>query len=311
VKVACGQIDCVEGDVDTNLAHHLDFIRQAEAEGADLIVFPELSLTGSKIGPDVPDVSLSLESEALEQICEASHRIDIVVGLVERSESNLYNRYNSAFYFSKCRLVHRHRKLFLVNYAVFEEGKHYVPGNNLQAFDCDHGRLCLLVCNDVWHSPTPYIAALDGAEMLIVPTNSARGTLEENLDIAGTWEAMNRAYAAMMGFYYVFVNRVGTRQSVDGAFPYWGGSEILGPDGESIVKAPYDEEALIVGEVDIDRVAAQRFNAPIIRDARLWLIQQEIDRLAVKRSEEVRLPGRRIPLGTDGNEAGDWKSNGD
>jgi predicted amidohydrolase len=301
MKVALGQIDCVGGDVEANLAVHVDYIHQAIDQGADLIVFPELSLTGDKIGPHVPDVSLSLESDAILQICELSNQIDIVVGLIERSDTNLYNRYNSAFYFSQCTLVHRHRKLFLVNYAVFEEAKHFVNGNNLQAFDTHLGRMCIPICNDVWHSPAPYIAALDGAEMLVVTANTARRTLADNLDIVKTWEAMNRAYSAMMGFYYVFVNRVGVRQDVYGKFPYWGGSEILGPDGELIVKAPYDEEALVVGEVDIQSVAAQRYNVPIIRDARLWLIQQEIDRLAAKRSEAVRLPGQQMVLGAAGD----------
>jgi predicted amidohydrolase len=300
MKVALGQIDCVGGDVDANLKKHVEYIREAASQGANLIVFPELSLTGDKIGPNIPDVSLSLESDALLEICELSNQIDIVVGLIERSESNLYNRYNSAFYFSECTLVHRHRKLFLVNYAVFEEAKHFVPGNNLQAFDAGLGRMGMLVCNDVWHAPAPYIAALDGAEMLVVPTNSARGTLADNLDIVTTWESMNRAYSAMMGYYYVFVNRVGVRKDVYGEFPYWGGSEILSPDGELVVKAPYDEEALIMGEVDMEMVAAQRFNAPIIRDARLWIVQQETERLAIKRSEAVRLPGSRIPLGAEG-----------
>lgn len=288
MKVALAQIDSATGNVQHNLAKHLDCIQQAVSENADLIVFPELSLTGDKIGPDVPDVALTPESETLQAICEASRQIDIVVGLIERSEINLYNRYNTAFYFADCLLVHRHRKLFLVNYGVFDEGKHYVPGNNLQAFDTRLGRITMLVCNDIWHSASPYVAALDGAEMMIVPANSARGTLEDHLDIPATWEHMNRAYSAMMGFYTVFVNRVGSRSNVYGTFPYWGGSEIIGPRGEIVIKAPYDEETLVYGELDLAKVGEQRYHAPIIRDARLWIFRQEINRLAAQRTGEIR-----------------------
>jgi len=286
MKVALAQIDSVAGNVQINLKKHVDCIQQAIKEKTDLIVFPELSLTGEKVGPTVPDVSLTPDSEPIQQIAELSNEIDIVIGLAERSELNLYNRYNSAFYFCEGALTYRHRKLFLVNYAVFDEGKHYVPGNNLQAFDSRLGRMSMIVCNDAWHAATPYVAALDGAEMMIVPTNSARGTLQDYLDILQTWEHMNRAYSAMLGFYMVFVNRVGVRESLYGNFTYWGGSEIIGPDGKEIAKAPYDEEALVYGEVDLKRIAEQRYAAPIIRDSRLWIFRQEINRLAAQRTGE-------------------------
>jgi predicted amidohydrolase len=187
-----------------------------------------------------------------------------------------------------------------VNYSVFDEGKHYVPGNNLQAFDTDTGRMCMLVCNDAWHAAAPYIAALDGAEIMIVPANSARDTLEDDLNIPQTWEHMNRAYSAMTGMYTVFVNRVGVRKSLYGDFPYWGGSEIISPRGEVVVKAPYDDEALVFGEVEVGLVAQQRYKAPILRDARLFIIEQEIDRLAAKRAGEIMLEDESVPLSPDG-----------
>jgi predicted amidohydrolase len=289
MKVALAQIDSASGDVQANLERHIDYIQKSIDAGADLIVFPELSLSGETLGPEAEDASLSADSATIKAICELSQEIDIVVGVNERSETNLYDRYNAAFYFSERTLLHRHRKLFLVNYAVFEEAKHYAPGNNLQAFDTRIGRVCMLVCNDVWHAPSPYIAALDGAEILIVPANSARGTLKDRLDIPSSWEHMNRAYSAMLGFYTIFVNRVGTRRDMYGEYPYWGGSEIIDAQGQVVVKAPYDEEALIFGEIDTAEVSLQRYRAPLVRDARLWLYQQEIDRLAVKRSEAVRL----------------------
>lgn len=299
MKIALAQIAPEYGNLEANLAKHLAYIQQAVDARADLIVFPELSLTGDTTDPAHRDVSLNLDADTLLAISEASRQIDIVVGLIERSQTNLYNRYNAAFYLSDGALLQRHRKLFLVNYATFEEAKHYVPGNNLQAFDTQFGRVCMLICNDAWHAAAPYIAALDSAELLIVPANSARDTLDNHLNIPATWEHMNRAYSAMMGFYTVFVNRVGVRDTVYGDFPYWGGSEIIGPDGEVIVKAPYDQEALVFGEIVTGRVAQQRFNAPILRDARLWLLRQEIDRLATERSEDGLLDGDSLMLDGD------------
>lgn len=311
MKVALAQIDSTSGNVQANLEKHIDYIQKSIRAGAELIVFPELSLSGETVGPEVEDVSLAADSAPINEILHLSQKIDIVIGINERSETSLYDRFNAAFYLSNLMLVHRHRKLFLVNYAVFEEAKHYVPGNNLQAFDTRIGRICMLVCNDVWHAPSPYIAALDGAEILIVPTNSARGTLSNRLDIPSTWEHMNRAYSAMLGFYTIFVNRVGTRRDMYGEFPYWGGSEIIDAQGQVVVKAPYDEEALIFGEIDTTEVSLQRYRAPLVRDARLWLYQQEIDRLAVKRSTVVRLPDKAKVLESTQRASGPVRHIGD
>src|SRR5690606_21180091 len=142
----------------------------------------------------------------------------------------------------------------------------------------------VLICNDVWHPPAPYLAALDGAEILLVPANSARGALSGNLDITATWEQMNRANAAMLGFYVVFVNRAGLMAGAPGGHRYWGGSEIVGPDGQIVVKAPYDDEALVIGAIDLAVVAKQRRQAPLIRDTRPHFFQLAFARVARKQS---------------------------
>ncbi len=298
LKIALAQIAPEYGNLQDNLAKHMAFIHRAIDAGAGLIVFPELSLTGDATDPEHSDVSLDMASGPLQDSLAASQHIDIALGLIERSATNLYNRYNTGFYLSEGTLIHRHRKLFLVNYASFEEAKHYVPGNNLQAFDTRFGRACMLVCNDVWHAAAPYIAALDGTELLLVLANSARKTLGSSLDIPATWEHMNRANSGMMGFYTIFVNRAGTRHTVYGDFPYWGGSEVIGPGGNIVAKAPYDEETLVFADIDTGAVARQRFNAPILRDARLWIFQQELDRLATQRSEDVLLDDQDMLAGT-------------
>lgn len=258
----------------------MENIRAAQEGEADLVVFPELSLAGDITGAFVPDVALSLDSEALGAIAAASKDIDIVAGFVERGRAHRNRRYNSAAYFSGGKLLHRQRKLFLVNYAIFEEGKHYFPGDRLETFDTRLGRTCLLVCNDLWHTPIPYLAAVDGAELLLVPSNSARGALKGYLDIPETWENLNRVVSATMGFYTVFVNRAGQRSDAHGEFQYWGGSEVIDPRGHPVMKAAYDVVNLSFADVDLARVERQRYSAPIIRDSRLGLLRREIERIA-------------------------------
>lgn len=283
MKVALAQIEPHGGDFGATLAKHLSYIEEAGARGAGLIVFPELSLTGDDASRDGPDAALSASAAALQPFLAHSATIDIVVGLKERDEATSAC-YNSAFYYARGRLVHRHRKLFLLDYGVWNEGQHLEPGEQLEVVKTELGRLSVLICNDVWHAPAPYLAALDGAEMLIVPANSARGTLAERVDIAATWEQMNRAYAATMGFYYVFVNRVGLMGYGPHEHRYWGGSEMIGPDGRVVVKAPYDVEALVIGEIDLAAVAEQRRRAPLIRDSRPKLFQALFARVAQKQT---------------------------
>jgi predicted amidohydrolase len=279
MKIALGQIDSLDYDLTANLTRHLNMIAEAEQAKADLIVFPELSLSGDELGGDLRAVSLTVDDDALRPLVEASRTIDIVVGLLEREDQTYYN---AAFYYAGGELRHRHRKAFLVDYAVFQEGKYCTPGDDLRAFDMNWGRAGLLVCNDVWHSAVPYLMALEGVVLLLIPANSAHTTLGDSLDIRATWEHMNRAYSGMMGCYTVFVNRAGILDNEDGDFPYWGGSEIIGPRGEVVVKAPYEAEALVYGEVDLHAVAAQHANAPILRDARPAFLRDITARIAAE-----------------------------
>jgi predicted amidohydrolase len=154
--------------------------------------------------------------------------------------------------------------------------------------------MCTMICNDTWHTVAPYLAALEGAQALLVPASSARGTLQHHLDIPSTWMCMNRTYSATMGFYTVFVNRVGLFR---GRFPFWGGSEIIGPRGEVVVQAPLDREALVIGEIDLNRVRAQRRAAPILRDAPLGVLQQAFTRSTAVRSEPLEVHREALPLG--------------
>jgi predicted amidohydrolase len=289
MRIALAQMNSAPGDLGANLQRHLDRIQAAIDAGADLVVFPELSLAGDFQDDLDSNLALSMDSHDLQEIAAASREIDIVAGFVERGRIRRYKRYNSAAYFSEGDLAHRHRKLFLVDYAIFEESRRYAPGESMSSFDTAFARNCLLLCNDVWHTPAPYLAAVDGAEILLVPANSARGALESHLDIPGTWERLNRTVSATLGMFTIFVNRVGVREDSHGRFQYWGGSEIIDPRGETLLKAPYDEEALVVGEVDVSLVRAQREAAPIIRDTRLAFLRREIRRLTVRQAEAIRV----------------------
>lgn len=289
MRIAIAQINPASANLNRNLEMHLDRIEAAVEAGAEAIIFPELSLAGDVRRASISEIALSVESEVLGRIAEASREIDVVAGFVERGRIRRQKRYNSAAYFSHGVLLQRHRKLFLVDYAIFEESRAYAPGESMESFDTDFGCTCVLLCNDVWHTAVPYLAALGGAELLLVPANSARGALDSHLDIPTTWEHLNRTLSATLGLFTVFVNRVGVRDDAHGSFRYWGGSEIIGPRGEVLIKAPYDEEALVIGELDVAQVGEQRVAAPIIRDTRLDFLRREIRRLSARQAGAIPL----------------------
>ena len=161
VRVALAQIAPKLGDLKANLEKHLDLMARGRTEGAGLVVFPELSLTGYLLKDQTPDVARTLDSPDLKPLLEASGEVDVLVGLVEEGEGHRY--YNSAVYLSGGAVVHTHRKLQLPTYGMFDEGRDFAAGHSLRTADVPFGRIGVLICEDVWHSPHSWLLAQEGA----------------------------------------------------------------------------------------------------------------------------------------------------
>ncbi|MGH2877165.1 MAG: nitrilase-related carbon-nitrogen hydrolase, partial [Solirubrobacteraceae bacterium] len=173
------------------------------------------------------------------------------------------------------RIVHVHRKLYLPNYLAWEERKHSSPGQSLRAFDTAHARTATLICNDAWQPPLPWLAAQDGAELLLVPTNSATGIGHETLDSMIYWEPLLESIARMQQAWVVFVNRVGT----EAGSRFWGGSRVVDPYGTVVAQAPLLEPSLTVVDIDVAVARRARREVPLLAEARLGLIAREAARL--------------------------------
>jgi predicted amidohydrolase len=198
----------------------------------------------------------------------------VVRGFVEDEPRGLH-RYNAAAYYRAGQLVHVHRKLYLPTYSIFEERKHFSPGQSMRAFDVDDmTRMALLICNDAWQPQIPFIASQDGARLLVMPAASAQSLFPGRYDAPTYWHDLTRFYARMLELFVVFVNRVGR----EGSLEFWGGSLVVDPWGEIIAEASSREELLLV-DVDLDRVRQRRFEVPLVKEARLGLLQREVDRL--------------------------------
>jgi NAD+ synthase (glutamine-hydrolysing) len=257
-KAAIAQIDCRVGAVDKNLIHHLEFINRAIADGARLILFPELSITGYSLRDLTWDVAMNPHrNKLIAPLLQKSREISIVVGFVE-SGSN-HGIYNSAMFLEDGEIKHIHRKIYPPTYGMFEEGRYFGGGKTVAAFDSKLGRFGMLICEDLWHISLPYLLTLDGAEALLCltasPTRlSGEGTQLDNQVV--NYEH-HRTYARLLNVYILFSNRVGFEDGVN----FWGGSNITSPSGEMISTAKLQEECFISAELDSHEVQrARRFS---------------------------------------------------
>jgi predicted amidohydrolase len=269
-RIALAQVDCALGEVDKNLELAQDQVSGAAAQGADLVVFPELSLHGYALGLVDGDRSLPADDPRLGSLTEPG--ADVLVGF---HEDGGVRRYNAAAYLGTDGTRHVHRKLYLPNYLAWEERKHASAGQSLRAFDTRFGRLATLTCNDAWQPVLPWLAAQDGAEVLLVPANSAAGLGPESFDVVGYWRELLRFIARMQQCWVVFCNRVGTEAGAR----FWGGSCVLDPDGQVVAEAPLWDDALVVADIDISAARRRRHAVPLVAEARLGLVQRELTRL--------------------------------
>jgi predicted amidohydrolase len=281
LRVALAQIAPVLGDRDRNVAMHLEQIEAAARQQADLIVFPELSLTGYFVRDMVPDVALGPAAPQIQQLLAAAGKMAVVAGFVEESPQHRF--FNTAFYAEGGRIVHLHRKVYLPTYGLFDEQRYFAAGDRFLAFDTARfGRVGLLICEDFWHLSAAAIMQAEEVDMLICPANSpARGIDGPRIRTAETYEHLSKSYAQLMGAVVVLCNRVGFEDGLC----FWGGSMAVGPDGRVIAQAPMLDEALTMALFDPADLRRQRLITPLARDERLLLCIEELQRIKRRRYE--------------------------
>jgi predicted amidohydrolase len=274
VRITLAQVGCELGDVTANLARAQHVVEDAVRDGSELIIFPELHLTGYSIGRVDADLSMHANDPRLMHLAAQAGRAGLVTGFIEDGPG--VHTYNSAAYFQDGHLIHTHRKLYLPTYATFEERKYFSPGQSLRAFTAADGtRLSLLVCNDAWQPQLAFLATQDGARVLLVPACSAQSQFPEKYNSRTYWLDITRFYARMFQLFVVFVNRVGAEDDLH----FWGGSHVIDPWGEIIAEAPADVEHVLTTEINLADVRHRRRDIPLVKEARLGLISREVQRL--------------------------------
>ena len=286
LTLALAQINTRLGDVETNLNKHLSIAEEARAKGADLLVFPELSLTGYVLQDLAPVVAHRPvpEDPIFNRLLEASQDLDLVVGFVD--EDHRHRFFIAMAYLSKGQVVHVHHKVYLPTYGLFDEGRFFAWGDRVRAFDTRFGRMGILICEDFWHASPPYLLWLDGADLLLFASASPGRGLgsEPQLESARWVEHINRAYASLFTCYVVHSNRVGFEDGLN----FWGGSTAFDPNGELLVRAPHFQEALTLVNINLGQLRRTRARLPLLRDERTTLVMRELDRILGERHQENR-----------------------
>ena len=281
LRLAIAQLRPHKGAYEENLCRLGALFREAGgwAEPPDLVVAPETALTGYFLEGGVRDLAVSadhlFDDLARQHSGAKVPPFDVSLGFYEVHQNRLYN---SAIYARlggpDAGIRHVHRKVFLPTYGVFDEERFVEAGRSVQAFDTAWGRAAILICEDAWHSFTPMLAALDGAQLIIVPSASpARGPVPGDDSNAGRpaslnrWSRIVRDIAGEHGVYVALAQLVG----FEGGKAFPGGSIVATPRGELVAQGPIFEEALIPATLDFEEITRARADLPLLADLEMRL----------------------------------------
>ena len=301
MKVCICQTQPVLLDVKTNLEATIENISEAKAAGADLVVFPELSLTGYFVRERFHQVALRIDSPEIKRLSRATKGTAAVVGFIE--ESQAMNFYNSALVAVDGEILFAYRKLNLPNYGVFEERKIFSGGKHVRVFKLKGLTMAPFICNDLWHPSLPYLGVTQKADLFVSIFNSSRGSMGSEFSNIESWNIINRFYSRVFGVYNLCANRVGCEvfenlrtSKADGSdiagsnmddepFRFWGGSEIINPFGQPIASAALYDPDVIFAEISRDLIRKKRIALPYLRNDDPFFTHRELGRILFSKKQ--------------------------
>jgi len=301
MKAMIYQTDPVLFELRQNLKAVIQKIHEGREEGADLIVFPELALTGYFVGQRYHELALRMDSREIQELASATKGTAAVVGFIEESPS--MNFYNSALVAVDGEILYAYRKLNLPNYGVFEERKFFSHGKQVPVFKLHGFTIAVFICNDMWHPSLPYLGMVQKADIFVTIFNSSQGSMGTEFSNIESWGVINKFYSRIFGIYNICANRVGEeawRENVSmlavetanlsaaervekrpqkETFTFWGGSEIVNPFGQQMAKAALYEPDRISGEISMDLLRQKRILLPYLRGDDPYFTHRELHRI--------------------------------
>jgi len=258
-RVALAQISCKREDKRHNLGKIQKTATAASRQGADLVIFPELSVTGYTVRDELYELAETVPGPSTVAIAEIARKTKtcIVFGIPELSDKTQATIYNSAVLVGPEGLIGKYRKMYLPTHSVFEEKRYFRQGHEAVALETDLGRLGMIICYDVFLPEVSRLTRLLGAQLIVCISASpaVRRSYFETLTVARAIE--NTSFLA-------YVNLVG----IEDGLQFWGGSRLIAPSGRIIAEAKYDEEDFVVAEMDYADAKHVEAFVPTLRDLR-------------------------------------------
>ena len=229
---------------------------KARKQNIDLLVFPELHLTGYTMQDEVTNLAEPVPGPSTGKVEKLAreHGVHIVFGMPEMSEVKGVI-HNTAVLIGPKGLVGKYRKIHLPTHSVFEERRYYRPGQTAPVFDTGIGRIGLTICYDLYFPELTRLEALGGAE-LIICISASPGLRKRFFEGFCLSRAMENAV------YLAYVNRVG----IEDGNQFWGGSRVVAPNGSVLAQCKYDLEDFQPCRIDLEEVARSRMFIPTIKD---------------------------------------------
>ena len=252
------------GNKERNLRQISEQASKARKRNVDLLIFPELHLTGYTMRDEVSHLAESIPGPSTRKV-EATareHGVHIVFGMPEESKVKGVI-HNSAVFVGPKGLVGRYRKIHLPTHSVFEERRYYRPGQEASVFKTDIGTIGLSICYDLYFPELTRLQALQGAE-LVVCISASPGLRRRFFEGFCLSRAMENAV------YLAYVNRVGIEEGLQ----FWGGSRVIAPNGSLLAQCKYDLEEFQICKVDLSEVSRARAFIPTIKDLEPGLFDQ-------------------------------------
>ncbi len=258
--VAIGQISCRPGDKKHNIETMKKRIGQAKRIKADLIAFPELSLTGYVVRDRAYELAETVPNGAsvheIEKIAKKEN-MHIIFGMIERSAKASAVLHNTAVLIGPKGYVGKYQKMHLPTHSVFEEKRYFRLGYQAPVFETEVGKIGMMICYDVYFPEIARLLSLRGAKLLI--GISASPSVRR-----GFFETLTAARAMENTVFFIFVNLAG----VEDGLQFWGGSRVLAPSGSVISQAKYDVDDFISAAISYSDINRAQAWVPILRDLR-------------------------------------------
>ena len=265
IKLALAQISSKRENKDANIKKIEEITAQAKTQGADLVIFPEMSLTGYVVRDQVYELAETIPGPATRKIEQIARKkeMHIVFGMPELSEKTKGTLFNTAVFIGPEGVIGKYRKMYLPTHSVFEEKRYFRPGYETAVFDTSLGKIGLCICYDLFFPEVTRLIRLKGAQLII--SISASPAVRRSY-----FEILTAARALENTAFLAYVNLVG----VEDGLQFWGGSRLVSPTGDVVAKAKYDEEDFVTCEVDYSDLRAAETFIPALRDLRPELFDE-------------------------------------